>query len=295
MSVMRQLFFSQSHLNLMKSPNELHTADQPASSQVIQQLQKILKYGKFVESPILRRFLIYIVKETLEGRAANLKEYSIAVAVLKKSTNFSPKMNGIVRVHARRLRVTLQNYYESFGKEDACVISVPKGRYVPVFHGLKQADPNVKEEAILSRMPGCTKKINILLLPLKTFDSDFLKYILADHFRLFLTKEMEAVPGLQLVSHNNSIAQNHNGSRYAQPQPDFIVKGTVYFEAKKFRFVIDLIEVPGLNEIWSEEFKITYDMGMYSRQLSVILSRMLPFILNQADDVMQGKYKLAVP
>ena len=97
------------------------------------QLQKIFKDAYFAKSDILRRFLLFIVDQTLLGHEHWLKEYTIGINVLNKPPNFKPQENGIVRIHAGRLRRALHNYYNSSGAYDVIYISIPKGSYVPVF------------------------------------------------------------------------------------------------------------------------------------------------------------------
>lgn len=100
---------------------------------VEEQLKKIYHDPLFTESKILRKFLSFIVQETIIGRSHCLKEYTIAMNVLEKPSSFNPQENGIVRIHAGRLRRTLTKYYEGFGLNDPIIISIPKGKYVPVF------------------------------------------------------------------------------------------------------------------------------------------------------------------
>ena len=98
-----------------------------------EQLVKIFRHPLFHESDILKRFLEFIVQETLKGRANCLKEYTIAVHALNKPANFRPRDNGIVRIHAGRLRRALKEYYAAFAAPDEIRICIPKGKYVPVF------------------------------------------------------------------------------------------------------------------------------------------------------------------
>ncbi|WP_336517577.1 hypothetical protein [Pollutibacter soli] len=100
---------------------------------VEEQLEKIYHDPLFTESKILRKFLSFIVQETIVGRSHCLKEYTIAMHVLDKPASFNPQENGIVRIHAGRLRRTLSKYYEGLGFNDPIIISIPKGKYVPVF------------------------------------------------------------------------------------------------------------------------------------------------------------------
>lgn len=117
------------------------------------QLERIYLDPHFTESQILRKFLSFVVEETMLGRANCLKEYTIALSVLEKPPCFRPKENGIVRIHAGRLRRALQQYYADKGQDDQIVITIPKGQYVPMFANrrdspglddLRQATPSVK-------------------------------------------------------------------------------------------------------------------------------------------------------
>src|SRR5689334_19935434 len=97
------------------------------------QLQKILRNPRFMGSDILKRFLTFIVDQTLMGHSDWLKEYTIGVKVLNKPIDFKPQENGIVRIHAGRLRRALHHYYQQTGTRDAIYISIPKGGYIPTF------------------------------------------------------------------------------------------------------------------------------------------------------------------
>ena len=97
-------------------------------------LENILASPQFASSPQVSATLNYVVEETLEGRNERIKAYSIAIDVLKKTEEFDPSANPIVRVLAGRLRESLTGYYESDnGLKQPIVITVPKGSYVPVF------------------------------------------------------------------------------------------------------------------------------------------------------------------
>ena len=52
---------------------------------ILKQTDKILGSPAFLASGILRRFLTYIVNETLAGNEREIKEYTIAIYVLKKN------------------------------------------------------------------------------------------------------------------------------------------------------------------------------------------------------------------
>jgi hypothetical protein len=59
-------------------------------SAVEEQLEKIYHDPLFTESKILRKFLSFIVQETIIGRSHCLKEYTIAMNVLGKTSQLQP-------------------------------------------------------------------------------------------------------------------------------------------------------------------------------------------------------------
>lgn len=97
------------------------------------QLGRILDSEKFAGSGRLGRFLRFVVEETLAGRSDQVKEYTIGLEVYDKPSTYDPKVDSTVRVEAGKLRARLTAYYESEGKSDPLVISIPKGAYIPAF------------------------------------------------------------------------------------------------------------------------------------------------------------------
>lgn len=97
------------------------------------QLRRILGSTLFLRSERLSRFLSFVVEETLQGRQSELKEYQVGVQVCGRNKSYDPRTDPVVRVEARRLRSTLDTYYVEDGLEDAVLISLPKGGYVPCF------------------------------------------------------------------------------------------------------------------------------------------------------------------
>src|SRR5262245_60678331 len=91
------------------------------------ELDKILASRSFAHADRPRRFLRFVVEETLREDATSLKEYSIGTAVLNRGESFDPRVDPIVRVEAGRLRLRLSEYYRTEGSDDPVVIDLPKG------------------------------------------------------------------------------------------------------------------------------------------------------------------------
>ena len=108
-------------------------ASEPSTEAVRAQIARILTSERFRSSKKQKGFLKFVVNEALAGRGAQLKGYSIALAVYGRDKSFDPQVDPIVRVEAGRLRRALEHYYLTDGKNDPIRIEIPKGAYVPTF------------------------------------------------------------------------------------------------------------------------------------------------------------------
>src|SRR5215471_10298924 len=112
-----------------------------AEERALAQLNRILASKAFRQADRLKRFLSFVVGETLSGRSDRLKEFAVGVEVFGKDNSFDPRNDPIVRVQARRLRAQLARYYNEEGQDDDLVIELPKGGYAPIFRPVKIAAP----------------------------------------------------------------------------------------------------------------------------------------------------------
>ena len=96
-------------------------------------LDHLLRSEEFRETTRMKRFLRFIVDETLEGRGERLKGYSIGLEVFDRPDDFDPQSDTIVRVQAGQLRRRLDLFYSKGGRDSDIRITVPKGSYRPRF------------------------------------------------------------------------------------------------------------------------------------------------------------------
>ena len=101
---------------------------------VRKQLTQLLDHGELKRSPVLAKFLEYVVVSKLEGREEEIKDYTIGVKALGRSPDFNPQIDSAVRIHAGRLRRILISYYYGAGQDDPIIIIIPKGTYIPLFN-----------------------------------------------------------------------------------------------------------------------------------------------------------------
>ena len=116
--------------------------DRPADPDEIRDaLARVLASREFAASDRRRRFLEFVVEETLAGRAKSLKGFTIAQQIFGRDESFDPKSDPVVRLEARRLRRDLDSYYVGPGAGERLRIAIPKGGYVPEFEQRAAALP----------------------------------------------------------------------------------------------------------------------------------------------------------
>src|SRR5580704_18238885 len=104
--------------------------------------QRVVASKSFAKSALLSKFLLYVCDRTLCGRTDEISEHQIGVHVFVRKPGYNPGEDNIVRNYARQLRQRLDHYFEEEGKSEELRISIPLGKYIPVF------SPNLLSESI---------------------------------------------------------------------------------------------------------------------------------------------------
>jgi TolB-like protein len=214
-----------------------------------------------MNSDILRKFLLFIVDQTLSGHANWLKEYTIGVNVLNKPANFKPQENGIVRIHAGRLRRALHHYYKETGMLDSIHISIPKGRYVPVFeengNKLIPADLNNIDQNSAGAdhgVPG-DKKAVIAVIPFRHFHNDELENSLTDGIGLQLSNALLQLDKYSVIAYytmRNLCEKVTDISEMAAiTGAKYIVTGNIQSLEDRARIHIQVIHTNTGKQLWS--------------------------------------------
>src|SRR5262245_1725793 len=106
----------------------------PSPEEVREELSRILASTPFATAARARRFLTYVVEQTLAGQSDGIKELVLATEVFDRPASFDPRIDTIVRVEAGKVRKRLDEYYASAGSQSAIRIDIPRGSYVPRIH-----------------------------------------------------------------------------------------------------------------------------------------------------------------
>jgi TolB-like protein/Tfp pilus assembly protein PilF len=130
---MRQSPHSSDLTNASRSISQQRFESSVSDAEARDELNRVLGSRSFRDSTLLRRFLDYVVRHTLEGKGGELKEYRLGLDVFDREDSFDPRLDPVVRMSAGRLRKKLQEYYENEGQQDLVRIEIPKGGYAAIF------------------------------------------------------------------------------------------------------------------------------------------------------------------
>jgi hypothetical protein len=95
--------------------------------------QRIVASRSFAKSVLLSRFLLYVCEREITGKTAEISEHQIGVHVFGRRQGYHPGEDNIVRNYARQLRNRLEQYFLEEGREEELRLSIPRGKYVPVY------------------------------------------------------------------------------------------------------------------------------------------------------------------
>jgi adenylate cyclase len=219
------------------------------------ELSKILMHPLFLSSGILSGFLKFIVNEALAGRQDQIKEYTIALHVFKKPPSFVPAQNGVVRVHAKRLRDALLIYYDQKGSGHDCMISIPKGRYIPVFEKNDNKQPSKKTDTQSFYNKSETINNRIAFMPLKTYDYNISQSSFVDSLGEEMTRQFSnrsdlsilSCHAMRMLSPKEREIKNLVSSYHVQ----YLISGSCRFEHSKIKVFVELIDAESESQVWS--------------------------------------------
>jgi TolB-like protein len=212
------------------------------------QVRQIVASDTFARSPRMRRFLEFIVEETLAGRSDQLGEYSIGIAVFDRGDDFEPAVDPIVRNDARRLRFKLLEYYrQGSHRAGSVLIEIPKGAYVPIFLPMHAC----KAETLLPVPSDSPRRLAVLPFDVLSIESNGALYGRA--LCMSLTASLTNLHGLEAVAHGYLREQTIRETA-SELRLSHIIHGSVLNSSDRCRVIVNLIHMPNGTQLWAREF-----------------------------------------
>jgi serine/threonine-protein kinase len=213
------------------------------------ELTRVLSSSLFAGSQRLSGFLKFVVERATQGKSDELKEYSIGVAVFGRESDFDPRIDPIVRVQAAQLRSKLMEYYNTDGRGNALVISIPKGGYSPAF----------TRTASARQGQAANRRASLAVLPFMNMSPEPDNEYFSDGLTEEIINTLAGVPGLQVVARTSvfHFKGQHRDVREigGQLNVDTILEGSVRKAGAQLRITAQLINVRDGFHLWSHTFK----------------------------------------
>jgi hypothetical protein len=93
----------------------------------IDSLNKIISSKIFSNVEQYTELIKFLVHSEINH--TSVKEYTIGMEIFKKGKEFNPTNDPSVRIFMHRLRNKIKSYYETEGKTDKVILTIPKGHY----------------------------------------------------------------------------------------------------------------------------------------------------------------------
>jgi adenylate cyclase len=233
--------------------------NKPRPEAIRDQLERILDSAEFRASDKQRKFLSFVVDETLADRSSQLKGYTIAVSVYGRPEGFDPQVDPIVRVEAGRLRRALEHFYLTAGINDPVRLKIPKGSYVPTFSTVREAPSGAKTHPSERKASALTMGPSIAVMPLTNLTGDKEQDYFVDGLTEELTTEIMRCQDCHVIASQSAMqfkGQNFDPKDAGRELGvQFLLQGSVRRDLKTVKVTIQLLDTSSAEQIWGESYK----------------------------------------
>ncbi len=222
-------------------------------TEIKDELEKILATNGFKRSPLLSRFLRFVVENALDGKINQIKEYTVAVKVLGKPLNFNPQLDASVRINAIRLRNMLSEYYHANQDHVTYHIELPKGRYIPVF------THHSKEKEIKASTPAeeALRDDTICVLPFHGLVQQSSLDFSIIGFCEFLSEKLSQFQDIQVISFHSALEFIREGGKKENAGTSlgvsYYLTGSIEVEKEQLLISFQLFDALNNVIIWSQD------------------------------------------
>jgi len=258
-------------------PVSLNQSTAVSADEVQRELERVLADAVFATAEKMKRFLRFVVLETLAGRGDRLNEALVGMEVYSDGDAFDPRLDSTVRVEAGRLRAKLREFYELQGEGGKLRIDIPKGSYKPVFKRPKETRGGEPARVVPKKPP---RAMTIAVLPFVDMspqrDHEYFGDGLAEELMFALSR----LQNLRVVSQTSVFAFKGKGVDVReigkQLDVEYIMEGSVRKAEQQLRITVRLTEVGTGFQTWSDAFdRPLKDVFEIQQQISKAVAREL--------------------
>jgi len=219
------------------------------------QLKRILDSQEFHATEQQRKFLEFVVTETLCGKADEIKGYTVATRVFGRRENFDQATDPIVSIQANKLRRALERYYLIAGRQDQIRIDIPKGAYVPTFceqTGTKSdTTPGISKRPVES-FEGSWP--SVLIRPFQNLTNDSAMNHWSVGLATELATEITRYQEIRVLMYGPKGV----GKRASDTVARFVVDGSIQKDMSGIKVTTGLVDTSTNMQIWGESHR--YDL-----------------------------------
>ncbi len=237
------------------SPSFIEEAD---ADLVEHQLAQILASPQFKSAKQMKNFLQFIVRKALAGKGEVLKQYIIAVEALGYPVDFDSDTNPVVRIKAGRVRERLTKYYENEGKNDALIITIPKGSYTPFFEKKARTQKPFQVKDGYSIPP----KLAVLCYSDETQnnESNRLLFQVTDTMAMELSHFLFVSLVVSIPHADKKMARNASIDIYERYQADYMLIFYIHqLPEQRHKLLVRLMNVTDETVLWSASYELKDD------------------------------------
>jgi adenylate cyclase len=213
------------------------------------QLRRILDSSEFHATDQQRKFLEFVVTETVAGRGQEIKGYTVATQVFGRREDFNQAIDPIVSIQANKLRRALERYYLVAGPNDPVRIDIPKGTYVPTFY----EQTGIKSDTTLriSKRPVVSFEgpwPSVLIRPFQNLTGDSAMNYWAVGLAMELAMEINCYQEICVLSYGSEGV----GKRASDSIARFVLNGSVQKDMTGIKVTVNLLDTSTNMQIWGD-------------------------------------------
>lgn len=255
----------------------MFTANGISKTEINAELESILSGKSFRKSPLLSRFLRFVVEKTIDGQANQIKEYTVGVSALDKPNGFNPQTDASVRINAIRLRKLLNEYYQEHATDSSVRINLPKGSYCPEFSADESRLENPGHLQATSVHQFAAE--SICVVPFTGIIQNSSLDFSIEGFSAYLSEKLSLFQDIRVKSHSSVISCLQEGSDLEKLGPTlrvtFYLTGSIEISGHHILVSVQLFNADNNSLIWSQEFPGEEANGSFGQITKQVASKIV--------------------